>query len=156
MRLKYFVALLLAAAVGSASAQTNLNGAGATFPNPIYQKWFTEYHNQHPDVIINYQSKGSGAGIKQLQSGTVDFGATDGPMNDQQLSETPFKVFHIPTVLGAVVPTYNVPGVTGELKFAGDVLADIFLGKIRKRNDPRPATRNPGVKFPRTTLTVAH
>ncbi|HKF23023.1 MAG TPA: phosphate ABC transporter substrate-binding protein PstS [Candidatus Angelobacter sp.] len=156
MRLNYFVALLLAVAVGSASAQTNLNGAGATFPNPIYQKWFTEYHNQHPDITINYQSKGSGAGIKQLQSGTVDFGASDGPMNDQQLSETPFKVFHIPTVLGAVVPTYNVPGVSGELKFTGDVLADIYLGKIKKWNDPRLAKANPGVKFPDTEIIVVH
>lgn len=156
MRLNYFVALLLAVAVGSASAQTNLNGAGATFPNPIYQKWFTEYHNHHPDITINYQSKGSGAGIKQLQSGTVDFGASDGPMNDQQLAETPFKVFHIPTVLGAVVPTYNVPGVSGELKFTGDVLADIFLGKIKKWNDPRLAKANPGVKFPDTEIIVVH
>ena len=99
MRLKSFVALLLITCLGSAVAETNLNGAGASFPNPIYQKWFSEYHNAHPDVKINYQSIGSGGGITQLQSGTVDFGASDGPMNDEQLSKTPFKVFHIPTVL---------------------------------------------------------
>jgi phosphate transport system substrate-binding protein len=156
MRLNYFVALLLAVCLGSASAETNLNGAGATFPNPIYQKWFSEYHNQHQDVTINYQSKGSGAGIKQLQSGTVDFGASDGPMTDDQLSQTPFKVFHIPTVLGAVVPTYNVPGVSAELKFTGDVLADIYLGKIKKWNDPRLAKANPGIKFPDTDIIVVH
>lgn len=156
MRLKLFVALFVAACLGSISAQTNLNGAGATFPYPIYSKWFSEYHNQHKDVQINYQSIGSGGGIKQLQSGTVDFGASDGPMNDDQLAKTPFKVFHIPTVLGAAVPTYNVPGVSGELKFSPDVLADIFLGKITKWNDPRLAKANPGVKFPDTDVVVVH
>jgi phosphate transport system substrate-binding protein len=156
MRLKYFVALFLAACVGSVSAQTNLNGAGATFPNPIYQKWFSEYHNQHPDVAINYQSQGSGAGIAQLQKATVDFGASDGPMNDEQLSQTPFKVFHIPTVLGAVVLTYNIPGVSTELKFTPDVIADLFLGKIKKWNDPRLAKANPGVKFPDADIIVVH
>src|SRR4051794_38054635 len=124
------VMALVGALAGVGSAETNLNGAGATFPNPIYQKWFTEYHNAHKDVQINYQSIGSGGGIKQLQSGTVDFGASDGPMTDEQLSQTPGKVFHIPTVMGAVVPTYNVNGVTTELKFTPDVLADIFLGNI--------------------------
>jgi phosphate transport system substrate-binding protein len=156
MRLKSFVALFLIASLGSAVAETNLNGAGATFPNPIYQKWFSEYHNAHPDVKINYQSIGSGGGITQLQSGTVDFGASDGPMNDEQLSKTPFKVLHIPTVLGAVVPLYNVPGVSSELKFTPDVLADIFLGKIKKWNDPRLAKANPGVKFPDTDVIVVH
>ena len=156
MRLKLFVALLLAACLGSASAQTNLNGAGATFPYPIYSKWFSEYHNQHKDIQINYQSIGSGGGIRQLQSGTVDFGASDGPMTDEQLSKTPFKVFHIPTVLGAAVPTYNVPGAGSDLKFTPDVLADIFLGKITKWNDPRLAKANPGVKFPDTDIIVVH
>ena len=156
MRLKIFVALLLAACLGSASAQTNLNGAGATFPNPIYSKWFSEYHNLHKDIQINYQSIGSGGGIRQLQSGTVDFGATDGPMTDEQLSKTPFKVFHIPTVLGAAVPTYNVPGAGNDLKFTPDVLADIFLGKITKWSDPRLAKANPGVKFPDTDIIVVH
>lgn len=156
MRLKSFVALFVIACLGSAVAETNLNGAGATFPNPIYQKWFSEYHNAHPDVKINYQSIGSGGGITQLQSGTVDFGASDGPMTDEQLAKTPFKVFHIPTVLGAVVPVYNIPGVSGELKFTPDVLADIFLGKIKKWNDPRLAKANPGVKFPDAEVIVVH
>jgi phosphate transport system substrate-binding protein len=149
------MALIAALAVVS-SAETNLNGAGATFPNPIYQKWFTEYHNAHNDVQINYQSIGSGGGIKQLQAGTVDFGASDGPMTDEQLSQTPMKVFHIPTVLGAVVPTYNIQGVTGELKFSGDVLADIYLGNIKKWNDPKLAKDNPGVKFPDEDIAVVH
>jgi len=156
MRFKTLVTLLLAVCVGSAFAQTNLNGAGATFPNPIYQKWFSVYHNEHSNVTINYQSQGSGAGIKQLQAGTVDFGASDGPMTDEQLAATGFKVFHIPTVLGSVVPAYNVPGVSAELKFTGDVLADIFLGKIKKWNDPRLAQINPGVKFPDTDIIVVH
>jgi phosphate transport system substrate-binding protein len=147
---------LIAALAGVSSAETNLNGAGATFPNPIYQKWFTEYHNAHNDVQINYQSIGSGGGIKQLQAGTVDFGASDGPMTDEQLSQTPVKVFHIPTVLGAVVPTYNIQGVTGELKFSGDVLADIYLGNIKKWNDPKLAKDNPGVKFPDEDIAVVH
>jgi phosphate transport system substrate-binding protein len=150
------VIALVAALAGVSSAETNLNGAGATFPNPIYQKWFTEYHNAHKDVQINYQSIGSGGGIKQLQSGTVDFGASDGPMTDEQLSQTPGKVFHIPTVLGAVVPTYNINGISTELKFAPDVLADIFLGNIKKWNDPRLAKANPGVKFPDEDIAVVH
>jgi phosphate transport system substrate-binding protein len=134
----------------------NLNGAGATFPNPIYQKWFSEFHQQYPDIKINYQAIGSGGGIAQLQKGTVDFGASDGPMTDEQLSQTPFKVLHIPTVLGAVVPIYNIPGVNVELKFTGDVLADIYLGKIKKWNDPRLAKDNPGVKFPDADIVVVH
>jgi phosphate transport system substrate-binding protein len=154
MRIKLFVGLL-ALCFGSASAQ-NLTGAGATFPNPIYSKWFSEYHKQHSDIQINYQAIGSGGGIQQLKSRTVDFGASDGPMTDQQLSETPFKVFHIPTVLGSVVPTYNIPGVNTELKFSPDVLADIYLGKIKKWNDPRLAKDNPGMKFPDTDIVVVH
>jgi phosphate transport system substrate-binding protein len=157
MKLKLTMALALAAAmIGSASAETNLNGAGATFPNPIYQKWFSEYHNAHQDVQINYQSIGSGGGIAQLTSGTVDFGASDGPMTDEQLAKVSGKVFHIPTVLGGVVPTYNVNGVSGELKFTGDVLADIFLGNIKKWNDPKLAKANPGVKFPDEDIIVVH
>src|SRR5437764_12231716 len=137
--------LLLCAAIlmASAAAATNLNGAGATFPNPIYQKWFSEYHNAHSDVQINYQSVGSGAGIRQLTEGTVDFGASDGPMTDQQIAELKSKrkvdVLHIPTVLGSVVPAYNVPGITGEVKFTGQILAGIFLGKITNWNDPNIA-----------------
>jgi phosphate transport system substrate-binding protein len=156
MRINLLAGLILALMIGTASADTNLNGAGATFPNPIYSKWFNEYHKQHPDVAINYQSIGSGGGIKQLQAGTVDFGASDGPMTDEQLSQTPGKVLHIPTVLGAVVPTYNIPGVNVELKFTGDVLADIFLGKITKWNDGRIAKANPGIKFPDSDIVVVH
>lgn len=157
MKLRLAMALAFAAAmIGSASAETNLNGAGATFPNPIYQKWFSEYHNAHKDVQINYQSIGSGGGIQQLTSGTVDFGASDGPMTDEQLSKVSGKVLHIPTVLGAVVPTYNINGVSGELKFTGDVLADIYLGKIKNWNDPRLAKANPGVKFPDEDIVVVH
>jgi phosphate transport system substrate-binding protein len=157
MKLRITMALAFAAAmIGSASAQTNLNGAGATFPNPIYQKWFSEYHNAHKDVQINYQSIGSGGGIQQLTSGTVDFGASDGPMTDEQLSKVSGKVFHIPTVLGAVVPMYNINGVSTELKFTGDVLADIYLGNIKNWNDPRLAKSNPGVKFPDEDIVVVH
>jgi phosphate transport system substrate-binding protein len=156
MRLKLFLAVMLALFMGTAVAETNLNGAGATFPNPIYQKWFSAYHTAHPEIAINYQSIGSGGGIHQLQAQTVDFGASDGPMTDQQIAATPFKVFHIPTVLGAVVPTYNIPGVNAELKFTPDVLADIFLGKINKWNDSRLAKANPGIKFPDADIIVVH
>ena len=149
------IVVALALCIASASAQ-NLNGAGATFPNPIYSKWFSEYHKAHPNVQINYQSIGSGGGIRQLQAGTVDFGASDGPMTDQQLAATPFKVFHLPTVLGAVVPAYNVPGVKSEVKFAPDVLADIYLGKITNWNDGRIARDNPGTKFPDKQIVVVH
>ena len=157
MKLRLAMALAFAAAmIGSASAEINLNGAGATFPNPIYQKWFSEYHNAHTDVQINYQSIGSGGGIQQLTAGTVDFGASDGPMTDEQLSNVSGKIFHIPTVLGAVVPMYNVNGVSGEIKFTGDVLADIYLGNIKKWNDARLAKANPGVKFPDEDIVVVH
>ena len=156
MRLRLLLATILMFCLGSAVAETDLSGAGATFPYPIYSKWFNEYHKQHPEVAINYQSIGSGGGITQVQKGTVDFGASDGPMTDEQLAATPFKVFHIPTVLGADVPAYNIPGVTAELKFTPDVLADIFLGKITKWNDPRLAKANPGVKFPDADIIVVH
>jgi phosphate transport system substrate-binding protein len=155
--MRFLMALALVAAfVGVSSAETALNGAGATFPNPIYQKWFSEYHNAHNDVQINYQSIGSGGGITQLTNGTVDFGASDGPMTDEQLAKVQGKVLHIPTVLGGVVPTYNVAGVSGDLKFSGDVLADIFLGNIKKWNDPKLAKDNPGVKFPDADIVVVH
>jgi phosphate transport system substrate-binding protein len=134
----------------------DLNGAGATFPNPIYQKWFSEYHNSHPNVKINYQSIGSGGGIAQVQKGTVDFGATDTPMTNEQLSQTPFRLFHIPTVLGAVVPIYNIPGVSRDLKFSGEVLADVYLGKIRRWNDPRLVNENPGAMLPDREIVVVH
>jgi phosphate transport system substrate-binding protein len=133
-----------------------LNGAGATFPYPIYSKWFNEYNKLHPDVQINYQSIGSGGGIRQVINGTVDFGASDGPMTDDQLKEAKFKLFHIPTVLGAVVPAYNVPGVSGEVKFTPEALAGIFLGKISKWNDPAITKANPDVKFPDESIIIVH
>ena len=157
---RVLAAMLLAGALlGSAIAQQNLTGAGATFPYPMYSKWFDEYHKQHPDVSINYQSIGSGGGINQITQGTVDFGASDGPMNDDQLktaAEKGRKILHIPTVLGADVPAYNIPGVTTELKFTPDVLADIFLGKLTKWNDPRITKINPGVKLPDSDIIVVH
>jgi phosphate transport system substrate-binding protein len=140
-------AVVATAGVASAAAQ-DLTGAGATFPNPIYSRWFSEYSSSHAGVKINYQSVGSGAGIRQVSQKTVDFGATDGPMTDQQISESKIKLIHIPTVLGAVVPVYNVPGVASDLKFAPDVIADIYLGKISNWNDGRLKKDNPGVNFP--------
>jgi phosphate transport system substrate-binding protein len=136
----------------SQSSAQNLNGAGATFPYPVYSKWFSEYASAHPGIHINYQSIGSGGGIRQVTEGTIDFGASDGPMTDQQIAESKVAVMHIPTVLGAVVPVYNIPGVTGNLNLAPDVIADIYLGKIKKWDDPRLAKDNPGVKFPSTAI----
>ncbi len=147
MKAKLIAAGLLAVVAGAASAQ-NINGAGATFPNPIYSKWFSEYNQQHPDVKINYQSIGSGGGIRQVTEGTVDFGASDGPMSDEALAASKIKIVHIPTVLGAVVPIYNLPGITQELKFSQDALAGIYLGKITMWNDPYIAKENPGVNLP--------
>jgi phosphate transport system substrate-binding protein len=153
--LLFTLALALPVAT-QAYGQTTLNGAGASFPNPIYSKWFSEYNKLHPDVQINYQSLGSGAGIRQVISGTVDFGASDGPMTDEQLKEAKGKILHIPTVLGAVVPAYNVPGINGEVKFTPEALAGIFLGKIQKWNDPAIVQANPGVKFPDQAIVVIH
>jgi phosphate transport system substrate-binding protein len=150
MKNKFLSALLVAATATltvSAGAQ-DLTGAGATFPNPIYSRWFSEYSSSHPGVKINYQSVGSGAGIRQVSQKTVDFGATDGPMTDQQIAESKIKLVHIPTVLGAVVPVYSVPGVASDLKFAPDVIADIYLGKISNWNDARIKKDNPGVSLP--------
>jgi phosphate transport system substrate-binding protein len=141
--------------MGVAEGQ-GLNGAGATFPYPIYSKWFNEYQKSHPGIQINYQSIGSGGGIRQLTAGTVDFGASDGPMTDAQLQEAKRKIYHLPTVLGAVVPAYNVPGVKTDLKFNGKVLADIFMGKITSWNDPAIAKLNPGVSLPGTSIVVSH
>jgi phosphate transport system substrate-binding protein len=141
---------------GVAAQTIRINGAGATFPNPIYQKWFSEYNKLHPNVEINYQSIGSGGGIQQVTKQTVFFGATDGPMTAEQLQGAPGKILHFPTVLGAVVPVYNLPAITAELKFSGPVLADIFLGKITKWNDPAIAKLNTGVTLPATDITVAH
>ena len=161
MKTKFISAVMLASAMvlvplgcksnpasSSDSGAMNLTGAGGTFPNPIYQKWFSEYGAANPGVHINYQSVGSGAGIRQVSQGIVDFGASDGPMSDKQLAAAKGKIIHIPTVLGAVVPSYNLPGVTAELHFAPDVIADIYLGKITKWNDPRLAKDNPGVNLP--------
>jgi phosphate transport system substrate-binding protein len=148
--------LLCAVLPLAAFGQTTLNGAGATFPNPMYSKWFSEYHKLHPDVQINYQPIGSGGGIRQVIAGTVDFGASDMPMTDDQLREAKFKVLNIPTVLGAVVPAYNIPGVTGEVKFTPDALAGIFLGKITKWNDKAIASANPGVNLPNQDILVVH
>jgi phosphate transport system substrate-binding protein len=147
-----------AVALGAvAAAQTmQINGAGATFPNPIYSKWFAEYNKLHPNVQINYQPIGSGGGIRQITNQTVFFGATDGPMTNDQLVAAPGKILHLPTVLGAVVPVYNIPNVTAELKFTGPVLADMYLGKITKWNDPAIAKLNAGVKLPGSDITVVH
>jgi phosphate transport system substrate-binding protein len=151
VNLKVIAAGLLALATTGAIAQ-NINGAGATFPYPIYSRWFSEYNKLHPEVKINYQPIGSGGGILQVTHGTVDFGASDGPMSDQQIAEAQIKVMHIPTVLGAVVPVYNVPGISKDLNFSGDVIADIYLGKITKWNDSRIAKDNPGVNLPNKAI----
>jgi phosphate transport system substrate-binding protein len=135
---------------------TLINGAGATFPYPIYSKWFDEYRKLHPDIQINYQSIGSGGGIRQVLAGTVDFGATDGPMTDEQLGQAKTQILHFPTVLGAVVTTYNVPGVSHELKFTPEALAGIYLGKITKWNDGELARANPGVSLPGDDIVVVH
>ncbi|MGA2099906.1 MAG: phosphate ABC transporter substrate-binding protein PstS [Candidatus Sulfotelmatobacter sp.] len=136
--------------------QTTLNGAGATFPAPMYSKWFSEYHKVHGDVQVNYQPIGSGGGIRQVTSGTVDFGASDMPMTDKQLQDSSTKILNIPTVLGAVVPAYNIPGVSGEVKFTPETLAGIFLGKISSWNDKAIAAANPGVNFPDKPIILVH
>jgi phosphate transport system substrate-binding protein len=149
------VVITLLGAGTPAVAQT-INGAGATFPFPIYSKWFSEYNKKFPNIQINYQSIGSGGGIRQLSAQTVFFGATDGPMTNEQMQAAPGKILHLPTVLGAVVPVYNIEGVSAELKFTGAVLADIFLGKITKWNDTAIAKLNPGVSLPATDISVVH
>jgi phosphate transport system substrate-binding protein len=152
------IALLLAGLALSLPlmGQTTLNGAGATFPYPMYSKWFSEYNKLHPDVQINYQSIGSGGGIRQVLNGTVDFGASDGPMTDEQLKEAKTKILHIPTVMGAVVPAYNVPGVSADIKFTPEALSGIFLGKIQMWNDAAITSANPGVKFPDQSIIVIY
>jgi phosphate transport system substrate-binding protein len=151
-------ALGVAALAGvTLAAATQINGAGATFPNPIYTKWFSEYNKLHGDVQINYQAIGSGGGINQISHKTVFFGASDGPMTpDQMMAAQGGKILHFPTVLGGVVPMYNIPGFTGQLKFTGPVLADMFLGKITKWNDPAITKLNPGVNLPATDVTIVH
>jgi phosphate transport system substrate-binding protein len=153
------IATTVVAAIAATAlhAQTvNITGAGATFPNPLYSKWFAEYNKLHPNVQINYQSIGSGGGIRQISERTVFFGATDGPMTEAQLLAAPGKILHFPTVLGADVPVYNIPGVTTPLKFSGPLLADIFLGKITRWNDPAIAKLNSGVSLPATDITIVH
>src|ERR1700679_3101421 len=153
------MALTTAFAAPRAAAQGGtvlLNAAGATFPYPIYSKWFDVYHNAHSNIQINYQSIGSGGGIRQLQAGTVDFGASDGPMTDDQLAQSKFKILHFPTVLGAVVPTSNIAGVSGDLNFTQKALSGIYLGTITKWNDPEITKANPGVKLPGEDIVVVH
>jgi phosphate transport system substrate-binding protein len=154
--LSLLAVLLAVATFAAADGQVLLNAAGATFPYPIYSKWFDLYHTSHSNVQINYQSIGSGGGIRQLLDKTVDFGASDGPMNDDQLKQASVPILHFPTVLGAAIPTYNVPGVQGELNFTPEALSGIFLGKVTKWNDPAIASANPGVKLPGDDIVVVH
>ncbi len=149
------IALLIAGAAHAAGDTLTVTGAGATFPYPLYSKWFYEYSNSHPGVNFNYQSIGSGGGIRQITAGTVDFGASDAPMTDEEMAKLPGPILHVPTAIGAVTVVYNVPGAAGGLKLAQDVLVDIYLGKIRKWNDPRIASLNPGVRLPGADIVVA-
>lgn len=153
---KLFLAAIVLLATAASAQTVQINGAGATFPYPIYSKWFDEYHKVHPNVEINYQSIGSGGGIRQLSAGTVFFGASDGPMTNDQIAAAGFRILHIPTVLGGVVPVYNIPDVSAELRFTGKVLADIYLGKITKWNDAAIRNLNPGVSLPGAEITVVH
>ena len=152
---KTLLAVLFFVGSLSVAQAQKITGAGATFPGPIYSKWFTEYSAAHPGVEINYQQIGSGGGIQQVTSGIVDFGASDMPMTDQALGASKVKLIHIPTVLGAVVPIFNVPGVN-DLRFSPDVLADIYLAKITTWNDPRIAKDNPGVHLPGDKIIIVH
>lgn len=156
----FALAILAFGAIAFAQNAMLVNGAGATFPYPIYSKWFDVYHKDKPAIQINYQSVGSGAGIRQITEGTVDFGASDGPMNDEQLKtfreKRGMEILHFPTVLGADVPTYNIPGVSGELNFTPEALAGIFLGSITKWNDPAIAAANKGVNLPGNDIIVVH
>jgi phosphate transport system substrate-binding protein len=156
LRLTAVVLGAVLAAAPALAQKIQINGAGATFPYPIYSKWFSEYNKLHPNVEINYQSIGSGGGIRQLTNQTVFFGATDGPMTAEQQQAAPGHILHFPAVLGGVVPIYNIPGVDTELKFTGNVLADIFLGKITKWNEAAITALNPGVKLPGTDIVVCH
>jgi phosphate transport system substrate-binding protein len=159
-RLLTVAALALALAAMGLGQTINIIGAGATFPAPMYTKWFDEYHKANPKVQINYGGGGSGAGIRQVTEGTVDFGASDGPMSDDQMKDFQTKrgssILHFPTVIGAVIPIYNIPGVTGDLNFTGEALAGIYLGKITKWNDPAIASVNSGVKLPANDIVVVH
>src|SRR6202142_3829951 len=157
--MKKILALIAAMAMMTSFAfadATLINGAGATFPYPIYSKWFDEYSKVNPGVLFNYQSIGSGGGIKQITAKTVDFGASDGPMTMDQMTAAPGRIYHIPTVMGAVVVSFNLDGVKTGLKLSGDVLADIYLGKITQWNDPRITEQNAGVNLPSTGIVVVH
>ena len=160
MKKKVPLLLTAMAVFAMAAPAVSITGAGATFPYPMYSKWFNEYKKLHPDIEINYQSRGSGAGIQQVTAGTVDFGASDAVMTEMQLKEFQNKrgseILHFPTVLGAVVPTYHIPGVTAALNFTPEALAGIFLGKITKWNDPELTNANPGVKLPNADIVVVH
>src|SRR5436190_7746886 len=157
MKNRILAATLACAATAAVSAQTlQINGAGATFPAPIYTKWFSEYNRLHGNVQINYPPIGSGGGIRQITSQTVFFGASHGPMTNDQLTAAPGRILHFPTVLGAVVPVYNIPNMKAELKFSGPVLADIYMGKITRWNDPAIAKLNAGVALPASDITVVH
>jgi len=156
VKLKLIAAAVIALVVTGAASAQKITAAGATFPYPIYNKWFGEYAKAHPGVEINYQSVGSGAGVKQTSEGTVDFGASDMPVTDDVIAAAKVKFFHIPTVLGAVVPVYNVPGVSKPLNFSGDVIADIYLGNIKTWNDPRIVKDNPGVSLPDKQLVPVY
>jgi phosphate transport system substrate-binding protein len=146
----------LATLVGAQSGTVLINATGATFPAPIYQKWFEAYHTAHAGLQVNYQPLGSGAGIAQLTAGTVDFGASDMPMTDDMIGKLKVKPLHFPTVIGAVVPTYNIPGVSGELKFTQKALVGIYMGTITKWNDPEITNANAGVKLPADDIIVVH
>jgi phosphate transport system substrate-binding protein len=141
---------------GGANSEIKLQGAGATFPNPLYQKWFSEYNKITPSAKFDYQSIGSGGGIKQISAKTVDFGGSDAPMKDEELKAAPGEILHIPTVLGADVVTYNLPGVQADLKLTPEAIAGVFLGTIKKWNDPAIASTNPGVNLPTNDITVVH
>jgi phosphate transport system substrate-binding protein len=154
--LSVLAVLLAVATFAAAEGQVLLNAAGATFPYPIYSKWFDVYHTSHSNVQINYQSIGSGGGIRQLLDKTVDFGASDGPMNDDQLKQASVQILHFPTVLGAAIPAYNLPGVQGDLNFTPEALSGIFLGTVTKWNDPSITSVNPGVKLPSDDIVVVH
>jgi phosphate transport system substrate-binding protein len=149
------VGLLTLATAQFAVAQ-KINAAGASFPDPIYEKWFSDYHKAHPDVQISYNPNGSGGGVKGVTDGTIDFGASDPPMSDTELAAVKGKIFHFPSVVGAVVPVYNIPGITQDLKFSGQTLADIYLAKITKWNDKAIAAENPGVKLPSEDIVTVH
>src|SRR5881296_3834885 len=153
---RWLVLAALAALAAPAVAQVKLNGAGATFPNIIYQDWMLSYNQTHPEVQLNYQSIGSGGGIRQFSDGTVDFGASDAPMTDSAIAAIQGNVLHVPTVLGAVVLMYNLPGVSQQLKFTPAPISDIFLGKLTKWNDARIAAVNPGLGLPDVDILVAH